>query len=95
VKLPVNYDELTQAQRREIRELYCRLQDWKCIHCNNSLLKDATDFVRKMKIDFSLFPGGEDFLKYPIHLHHDHNTGMTIGAVHARCNAILWQYHGE
>jgi hypothetical protein len=28
-------------------------------------------------------------------LHHCHQTGLTIGAVHAKCNAVLWQYHGE
>jgi hypothetical protein len=95
VKLPVNYNNLTQPQRREVRERYCKLQDWKCVHCNNHLMKDSADFVQKMKIDFALFPGGKDFLKYPIHLHHNHNTGMTIGAVHSRCNAVLWQYHGE
>lgn len=32
---------------------------------------------------------------YPVHLHHDHKTGLTIGAVHAKCNAVLWQYYGE
>jgi len=41
----------------------------------------------------SLFPRG--FFGYPIHLHHSHDTGMTIGAVHAHCNAVLWQYEGE
>ncbi|AGI61771.1 hypothetical protein VCO139_0016 [Vibrio phage VCO139] len=40
-----------------------------------------------------LFP--KNMFQYPIHLHHDHNTGMTIGAVHARCNAVLWEYYGE
>jgi hypothetical protein len=58
-------------------------------------MKEPTKEMQQKSINFSLFPGGIGFLKYPIHLHHDHNTGMTIGAVHARCNAILWQYHGE
>jgi hypothetical protein len=40
-----------------------------------------------------LFP--ELFLKYPVHLHHSHVTGLTIGAVHAYCNAVLWVYHDE
>jgi len=95
MKLPVNYNDLTPEQRRDVRELYCRLQDWKCIHCNNNLMGNAADFVQKLKIDYSLFPGGVGFLKFPIHLHHDHETGLTIGAVHARCNAVLFQYHGE
>jgi hypothetical protein len=41
----------------------------------------------------SLFP--KNFLKWPVHLHHSHDTGMTIGAVHSYCNAVLWQYHNE
>jgi len=45
------------------------------------------------RIDWDLFPPG--FLKNPVHLHHNHDTGMTIGAVHAYCNAVLWQYYGE
>jgi hypothetical protein len=93
MKLPVNYNELTQSERRKVRELYCRLQDWKCIHCNTSLVHEPADFIKNLHVDLKLFP--PNFLKHPIHLHHDHNTGMTIGAVHARCNAVLWQYHGE
>ena len=95
MKLPVNYNNLTATQRREVRKLYSEVQNWKCQHCGNHLMKDPTKEMMGMPIAFSLFPGGKNFLKYPIHLHHDHNTGMTIGAVHARCNAILWQYHGE
>jgi hypothetical protein len=37
----------------------------------------------------------KQILEDSVHLHHSHETGMTIGAVHARCNAVLWQYHGE
>jgi hypothetical protein len=40
-----------------------------------------------------LFP--PNFLKYPVHLQHNHDTDMTEGAVHARCNAVMWQYHGR
>jgi hypothetical protein len=95
MKLPANYNNLTTVQRREVRKLYSEAQNWKCHHCGSHLMKDPAKEMQQKSINFSLFPGGKDFLKYPIHLHHDHNTGMTIGAVHARCNAILWQYHGE
>jgi hypothetical protein len=47
----------------------------------------------KLEINRKLFPEG--FFRWPIHLHHDHTSGMTIGAVHNTCNAVLWQYHGE
>ena len=95
MKLPVDYNQLTQSQRRQVRELYCKLQDWRCSHCGNNLMEGATKEIMAMPINYRLFPGGIGFLKFPIHLHHDHRTGLTIGAVHSRCNAVLWQYHGE
>jgi hypothetical protein len=53
----------------------------------------AADHILKKDINLRLFP--PNFLKYPIHLHHCHDTGMTIGAVHCHCNAVLWQYLGK
>lgn len=49
--------------------------------------------LRGMTVNMKLFP--PNFFKHPVHLHHDHQTGMTIGAVHNHCNAVLWQYYGE
>lgn len=49
--------------------------------------------ITSKPINWKLFP--KEFLKNPIHLHHSHDTDMTLGAVHAYCNAVLWQYHGE
>lgn len=92
MELPVNYNGLTQNQRRLVREKYIKLQEGKCSHCGNHLSQRATDEVMKKPIDKSLFPSG--FFKHLVHLHHNHVTGMTIGAVHCRCNAVLWQYNG-
>jgi len=39
------------------------------------------------------FPKG--MFNYPIHLHHCRKTDLSIGAVHAYCNAVLWEYHNE
>ena len=72
---------------------YVNIQNGKCCHCDGLLSGRPSDDVMRKKINKSLFPSG--FFKYPTHLHHDHNSGMTIGAVHNRCNAVLWQYHGE
>ena len=44
-------------------------------------------------VDEELFP--ENFFTHPAHLHHCHKTGLTLGAVHPRCNAILWQHYGK
>ena len=91
--LPVNYDECSVSMRNTVRDEYCRVQNNKCYHCDMSLNEQPAAEIMVLSVDESLFP--PNFFKWPIHLHHDHNTGMTIGAVHCRCNAVLWQYHEE
>ena len=88
--LPINYNSSHWTVRREAREWYVMLQDNKCWHCGISLdvRPENTE-----NINWNIFP--DNFLKYPVHLHHDHVSGMTIGAVHAYCNAVLWQFHGQ
>lgn len=93
MNLPVNYTTLTQSQRRLVREEYIKEQNGKCAHCGNPLNEKPTEEIVMKEINYSLFPS--NFFKFPIHLHHNHETGMTIGVVHARCNAVLWQYFGE
>ncbi len=91
--LPVNYDELAAQERRAVREEYIRRQNGLCQHCSSSLAEPPPAKILDLPINERLFPA--NFFKWPVHLHHDHETGMTIGAVHSRCNAVLWQYHGE
>ena len=91
--MQVDYTELTQAQRREVRLQYVALQKGKCFYCTKPLDGRPSNEVLTMRISLELFP--TPFFKHPVHLHHDHVTGLTIGAVHALCNAVLWQYHGE
>lgn len=93
IKLPVYYDELSSSSRRMIREEYQRRQKNRCQHCNQPLEGPPTNEIQMAWIDLSLFPPG--MLDNPVHLHHSRETGLTIGAVHARCNAWLWQYKGE
>ncbi len=90
MKLPVNYDELNYTERRLVREEYIRRQDGNCHYCGNQLSGNPATRVANIDVDRRLFP--VNFFKYPIHLHHNHGTGMTIGAVHNYCNAVLWQY---
>lgn len=90
---PVNYTKISSYKRKEIREAYIQEQDGKCYYCNNPLKGLPSNKVLNTKINLELFPTG--FMTRPIHLHHNHQTGMTIGAVHCRCNAVLWQYHHE
>ena len=93
IKLPADYIKLEWHERRAIREQYIKKQKGLCIYCNGELNKEAPKKILNKKINWSLFP--DNFLKYPIHLHHNHNTNMTEGAVHNYCNAVMWQYEGK
>ena len=91
--LPVDYNSLEPLQRKAVRERYARIQNGLCHHCGEPLSAEPAKHVYDKPIKRWLFP--KTFFQWPVHLHHDHNTGMTIGAVHNYCNAVLWQYHGE
>ena len=93
MNLPTDYTALDGRTRRLVREKYCKLQDWVCLYCKNDLLDKPPVSITEKEIDWELFP--ENFLKFPIHLQHDHSTNMTEGAVHAYCNAVMWQYDGR
>lgn len=93
MKLPIDYHNTHWATRRKAREEYAKIQNNKCYHCGNPLDDKPTFEILQKYINKRLFP--QDFFKWPIHLHHNHHTGITIGAVHSHCNAVLWQYHGE
>lgn len=93
IALPADYGLLDADQRRSVRNEYASLQDGNCAHCNEPLSGEPPPRIKGLRINWRRFPS--NFTKYPVHLHHDHATGMTIGAVHSYCNAVLWQYHGE
>lgn len=90
MNLPVNYNNLNPTQKREVREQYVKEQKNSCMYCNCDLFEDPPKNITDKIINWKLFP--PNFLRYPIHLQHNHKTGMTEGAVHAYCNAVLWQY---
>ena len=93
IKLPINYEEAHWSVRKQARERYVEIQEGKCCHCGNLLNGSPTQSVVWKKINRKLFP--KNFFMWPTHLHHCRKTGMSIGAVHNTCNAVLWQYHGE
>jgi hypothetical protein len=93
VDLPINYNRAHWAERKAARNEYIRLQNGLCYYCNESLSGNPSEQIASKKVTRRLFP--ENFFKWPVHLHHNHNTGMTIGAVHCHCNAVLWEYDGE
>jgi hypothetical protein len=88
--LPTKYGKLSMAGRRAVRQEYIKLQGNKCWYCEGKLDEQPPERILKMRINLHNFPDG--FLDHPIHLQHDHNTGLTEGAVHAYCNAVLWEY---
>lgn len=93
MQLPCNYDKLTPASRRKVREEYIKRQKGLCFWCKKPLDGNPPEHITNRPLNLKLFPQG--FLRHPIHLQHDHSTGMTEGAVHAYCNGVMWQYHGR
>ena len=92
-KLPIDYTKLKPYERKAVREQYIEEQENNCMYCGESLLEKPPTRITEIPITWSLFP--PFFLKHPIHLQHNHDTGMTDGAVHAYCNAFMWQYEGR
>ena len=93
MKLPIHYDTSSRAKRCEARYEYVRVQNGLCYYCKKSLKRKPPNSVTMKKITLRIYP--PNFFKYPVHLHHCHRTGMTLGAVHAYCNAVLYEYEGE
>lgn len=91
--IPCKYTDIPVDRRWEVRESYNVAQKGMCYHCQCSLAHPPPDFITDKPIHKDLFP--KNFFQHPVHLHHDHHTDMTLGAVHAYCNAVLWEHHGE
>jgi hypothetical protein len=87
---PQNYKSLHWTARKRLRNDYIADQNNECFYCGDDLNAEPSEELKDLPIDWSLFP--ENFLQYPVHLQHDHKTGMTEGAVHSLCNAIMWNY---
>lgn len=91
--VPARYADLDPQQRRSTREAYVTAQGGNCCHCRAPLIGPPAADVAAKRVTARLYP--PNFFKYPVHLHHDRKNGLTIGAVHNHCNAVLWEYHGE
>lgn len=93
MELPVLYSKLSIDGKRIVREAYTARQNGLCYFCKAPLSGEPPAEIKEKKINPKLFPTG--FLSHPVHLHHSHDTGLTLGSVHSYCNAVLWQYFGE
>jgi hypothetical protein len=93
MELPTDYTKLNSRQKKEVREQYTKEQNGTCPVCEEQLDGSPRIDIVSTPINLKLFPPG--FLKNPVHLQHCHETNMTEGAIHAKCNAVLWQYYGK
>lgn len=91
--LPADYRHLSQKGRRQVREEYVRIQNGLCCFCKYPLDGEPDSSIRQKPVRWERFP--RYFLDNPIHLHHDHKTGLTIGAIHAYCNAVSFDYYED
>lgn len=91
--LPVKYHKLTQSEKKSVREQYIAEQKGLCFYCKNKLTENPSESVMNKVVNKRLFP--PNFFGNPIHLQHSHDTGLTEGAVHAYCNAVMWEYDGR
>ena len=89
----MKYSEIPIGHKSVIRNQLHEEQHVKCYYCGGWLSDAPPERIRDKEIDWKLFP--KNFLNYPVHIHHSHATDDIIGLVHARCNAVLWMYHGE
>jgi len=92
-KLPIDYNSIPYNEKWKVREQYIKEQGGLCFYCGNDLTKLPNKNITDKLINWDLFP--KEFLKHPIHLQHCHKTGFTEGAVHAYCNAVMWQYENR
>ena len=93
LKLPINYVRSSRAKRAQARLQYIEEQDNLCYFCKEDIHIDPPSKILEMPLSRKGYPKG--FFDRPIHLHHCHMTDKTIGATHAYCNAVLFEYYGE
>lgn len=91
--LPVAYSTISSYMRKQVREQYVREQNGLCYWCMEPLGGNPHKNIQDAPLNLKLFPPG--FLRHSVHLQHNHDTDMTEGAVHARCNGVMWQYHNR
>ncbi len=83
LKLPMPYDELRRNWRKK------------------RFVGDAPKETRENLEFFDAVIGKGEAIdlskmqRWPTHLHHDHDTGLTIGAAHGACNIWLWISEGK
>ena len=94
IELPMLYSR--KHMRKRAREKYIEQQQGICPHCNTLLVDEPTKQIEQLKTNpYGVLLLASPFFNWPIHLHHDHSTGLTVGAYHAACNAVLDVFHNQ
>lgn len=92
-ELPVDYNKIPWRQIKDVRDQYTQEQNGICLFCGGDLHSKPPEYIKEIPIDWSYFPVG--FFKNPTHLYYRRDTGMTVGTVHQKCNAVIWKYELE
>ena len=93
LELPARYSRCSPGERVLVREEYEHRQGGICPFCLQPLVSDPPPVIQRLPVDKVRWP--PEFFKHPVHLHHIHRTDLTVGAYHARCNAVLAAYFQE
>lgn len=49
--LSLIYHEIPIEKKKYVRKQYMEKQNYKCMYCNEDILKSALEFITKLKID--------------------------------------------
>jgi hypothetical protein len=84
--LPTKYSSLSGERKSAVISAYICLQRERCWLCGDSLYELPTFIVENPKLMALSY--NELAEEHPHHLHHDHDTGLTLGVTHAECNIM-------
>lgn len=86
LELPTKYSSLSGERLSAVKDAYICLQRERCWLCGDNLYE-----LPKYIVDNPNYMGlcyNQLAEQTPLHLHHNHDTGLTLGVAHAECNII-------
>lgn len=86
LELPTKYSSLTGERKSAVKEAYICLQRDRCWLCGDDLYDPPKFLVENP--NYMPLCGNQLAEHSPLHLHHDHKTGLTLGVTHAECNIL-------
>lgn len=86
LELPTKYSSLSGERLAVVKEAYICLQRERCWLCGGNLYELPNHVVDNPNL-IGLC-SSQLAEQHPLHLHHNHDTGLTLGVAHAECNII-------